>query len=106
MPILTHQRFTTTLTFSEADGLYVGRIEGLPALVSFQGETLDSATAAFVAAVDDYVADGGQPADQRSVLLEMSDDEFESLVAELEEMPIAERKQRLQQMARSEPTKI
>ncbi|WP_455233292.1 hypothetical protein [Geopseudomonas aromaticivorans] len=100
MSIRTHQGFTTTLAYNEADDLYFGRIEGISELIRFVGDTPEAATAAFIAAVDDYLADGGQPAESsRSVLIDMDDQTFETFMDELEELPLAERKLRLQQLA-------
>ena len=43
-------------TFSEADGVFFGKIEGIDGLVNFEGESVAELTNAFHEAVDDYLA--------------------------------------------------
>ncbi len=56
MNTLTYNGYIGTVNFSEKDGLFFGKIEGIDGLVNFEGESVKELTSAFHEAVDDYVA--------------------------------------------------
>ena len=47
--------FAASVRYSEEDKLYVGRIEGIKSVVSFEGESLIQLEEAFKEAVEDYL---------------------------------------------------
>lgn len=55
MNTLHYKGFIGSVQFSEADGVFFGKIEGINALVNFEGESVKELTAAFHEAVDDYL---------------------------------------------------
>ena len=55
-PILKYKDFIGSVAFSEADGVFFGKIEGIDGLVNFEGESVAELTNAFHEAVDDYLA--------------------------------------------------
>lgn len=56
MNTLTCKDFIGTVNFSEEDGVFFGKIEGIDGLVNFEGESVNELTSAFHEAVDDYIA--------------------------------------------------
>ena len=46
--------YQTEIKYSEKDGCYYGKIEGIDDLVDFEGDTYDSCLQAFYEAVEDY----------------------------------------------------
>lgn len=54
--ILKYKDFIGSVAFSEADGVFFGKIEGIDGLVNFEGESVAELTSAFHEAVDDYLA--------------------------------------------------
>ncbi len=57
MNTLTYKGYTARIEFDERDNLFVGRILGLRAMISFHGETVAELHAAFALAIDDFLAD-------------------------------------------------
>ncbi|MDO4823256.1 MAG: type II toxin-antitoxin system HicB family antitoxin [Bacteroidales bacterium] len=56
MNTLKYKGFLGSVNFSEKDGVFFGKIEGIDGLVNFEGESVSELTDAFHEAVDDYVA--------------------------------------------------
>ena len=56
MNTLQYKDFIGSVEFSEADGVFFGKIEGINALVNFEGESVKELTDAFHEAVEDYLA--------------------------------------------------
>ena len=56
MNTLTYKGYIGSVNFSEKDNVFFGNIEGINALVNFEGESVKELTAAFHEAVDDYLA--------------------------------------------------
>lgn len=56
MNTLNYKGFIGTVNFSEKDGVFFGKIEGIDGLVNFEGESVKELTDSFHEAVDDYVA--------------------------------------------------
>lgn len=54
--IITYNGFAGSVNFSQEDGVFFGKVEGINALVNFEGETVSQLEQAFREAVDDYVA--------------------------------------------------
>ncbi|MGN0223514.1 MAG: type II toxin-antitoxin system HicB family antitoxin [Muribaculaceae bacterium] len=55
MNTLQYKDYIGSVEFSEADGVFFGKIEGINAVVTFEGESVQELTAAFHEAVDDYL---------------------------------------------------
>lgn len=55
MNTLQYKGFLGSVEFSEADGVFFGKIEGINALVNFEGESVKELTDAFHEAVEDYL---------------------------------------------------
>lgn len=55
MNTLQYKGFLGSVEFSEADGVFFGKIEGINALVNFEGESVKELTKAFHEAVEDYL---------------------------------------------------
>ena len=56
MNTLKYKDFLGSVNFSEKDGVFFGKIEGIDGLVNFEGESVKELTEAFHEAVDDYLA--------------------------------------------------
>jgi len=56
MNTLHYNGYLGSVNFSEQDGVFYGKIEGIDGLVNFEGASVDELTGAFHEAVDDYVA--------------------------------------------------
>ena len=56
MNTLKYNGYTGSVAFSEEDGVFFGKIEGIDGLVNFEGESVGELTAAFHEAVEDYLA--------------------------------------------------
>lgn len=65
MNTLTYKGYIGSVHFSEKDGVFFGKIEGINGLVNFEGESVKELTEAFHEAVDDYIkyckAEGIEP---------------------------------------------
>ena len=55
MNTLTYKGYIGSVAFSEKDGVFFGKIEGINGLVNFEGESVKELTHAFHEAVDDYL---------------------------------------------------
>ncbi|MBQ9417268.1 MAG: type II toxin-antitoxin system HicB family antitoxin [Bacteroidales bacterium] len=56
MNTISYKGFFGTVAFSEEDGVFFGKIEGINGLVNFEGESVKELTEAFHEAVDDYLS--------------------------------------------------
>ena len=56
MNTLKYKDFLGSVNFSEKDGVFFGKIEGIDGLVNFEGESVSELTNAFHEAVDEYLA--------------------------------------------------
>ncbi|MBQ0030656.1 MAG: type II toxin-antitoxin system HicB family antitoxin [Paludibacteraceae bacterium] len=56
MNTLNYKGYIGSVSFSEKDGVFFGKIEGIDGLVNFEGESVKELTDAFHEAVDDYLA--------------------------------------------------
>jgi len=56
MNTLNYKGFIGSVSFSEDDNVFFGKIEGINGLVNFEGESVSELTAAFHDAVNDYIA--------------------------------------------------
>lgn len=56
MNTLNYKGFIGSVSFSEEDGVFFGKIEGINGLVNFEGESVSELTEAFHEAVNEYVA--------------------------------------------------
>ncbi len=56
MNTLNYKGFIGTVSFSEKDGLFFGKVEGINGLVNFEGDSVQELTTSFHEAVDDYLA--------------------------------------------------
>jgi predicted HicB family RNase H-like nuclease len=57
MNSMTHRGYTARVEYDERDNIFVGRILGIHAIISFHGETVSELRSEFELAVDDYLAD-------------------------------------------------
>lgn len=57
MNTMTHKGYTARIEFDERDNLFVGRVLGLRAMISFHGDTVSELREAFTIAVDGFLAD-------------------------------------------------
>lgn len=53
---LNYKGFVGTVAFSEKDGVFFGKLEGIDGLVNFEGRSVSELTESFHEAVNDYVA--------------------------------------------------
>jgi len=53
--ILKYKNFIATVQFSEENGAYIGHIEGIDSIVSFEGQSVDELRQAFEDAVESYL---------------------------------------------------
>lgn len=62
---MKYKGYIGSVNFSEKDGVFYGKVEGIDGLVNFEGESVKELTDAFHEAVDDYVefcrAEGIEP---------------------------------------------
>ena len=56
MSTLQHRGYSARVEFDDEDGVFFGRIAGIADGVTFHATTVDDLRAAFVEAVDDYLA--------------------------------------------------
>lgn len=56
MNTMTHKGYAARVEYSEEDGCFVGHIAGIRDVIGFHGESVAELRAAFVEAVDDYLA--------------------------------------------------
>ena len=57
MNTMTHRGYTARVEYDERDNIFVGRILGVRAIMSFHGETVAQLRREFEAAVKEYLAD-------------------------------------------------
>lgn len=57
MNVMTYKGYTARIELDERDGIFVGRVLGLHALISFHGETVAELRAEFQVAIDDFLHD-------------------------------------------------
>ena len=56
MNTMSYKGYLGSVAFSEQDGVFFGKVEGINGLVNFEGESVKELTEAFHEAVDDYLA--------------------------------------------------
>lgn len=56
MNTMNYKGYLGSVAFSEQDGVFYGKVEGINGLVNFEGESVKELTEAFHEAVDDYLA--------------------------------------------------
>ena len=56
MNTLRYKGYIGSVAYSEPDKIFFGKLEGIDALVNYEGESVKELTAAFHEAVDDYLA--------------------------------------------------
>ena len=56
MNTMTYKGYVWSVSYSEKDNVFFGKIEGINGLVNFEGESVKELTEAFHEAVDDYLA--------------------------------------------------
>lgn len=56
MNTLKYKGFIGSVSFSEEDQVFFGKLEGIDGLVNFEGSSVNELTDAFHEAVDDYLA--------------------------------------------------
>lgn len=56
MNTMTYKGYIGSVSYSEKDKVFFGKIEGINGLVNFEGESVKELTDAFHEAVDDYLA--------------------------------------------------
>lgn len=57
MNTMTYKGYTARIDFDERDNIFVGRVLGLRAIISFHGETVSELHSEFQAAIDDFLRD-------------------------------------------------
>lgn len=53
---MTYKNYVGSIEFSEEDGLFYGKVQGIRSLISFEGTTAKELVDDFHEAVDDYLA--------------------------------------------------
>lgn len=56
MNTMTYKGYLGSVSYSDKDHVFFGKIEGINGLVNFEGESVKELTAAFHEAVDDYLS--------------------------------------------------
>ena len=56
MNTMTYKGYLGSVSYSEKDQVFFGKVEGINGLVNFEGESVKELTNAFHEAVDDYLA--------------------------------------------------
>ena len=56
MNTITYKGYIGTVSFSEKDNIFFGKIEGIDGLVNFEGESVEELKDSFHNAVDDYIS--------------------------------------------------
>jgi predicted HicB family RNase H-like nuclease len=57
MNTMSHRGYTARIEYDERDDIFVGRLLGLRAIISFHGQTVKELRKEFEHAVDDYLAE-------------------------------------------------
>ena len=82
---LIYKGYIGSVEFSEDDGLFYGKVQDIPSLISYEGATVAELTNDFQGAVDDYIAVCN--ADWSSIPAEAPDDIDLQMLKEIEENP-------------------
>ena len=53
--VLKYKNFIATVKYSEEDEAFIGRIEGINSIVSFEGQSVEELKSAFYEAVESYL---------------------------------------------------
>jgi predicted HicB family RNase H-like nuclease len=53
--VLKYKNFIATIRYSEEDGAFIGRIEGINSVVSFEGQSIEELKSAFRDAAESYL---------------------------------------------------
>ena len=53
---MEYKGFTGSVEFSEKDGVFYGKVQGIRSLVSYEGKNMDELVSDFHRSVDDYLA--------------------------------------------------
>jgi len=53
--ILKYKDFIATVKYSEEDEAFIGRIEGISSVVSFEGQSVEELKSAFYEAAESYI---------------------------------------------------
>lgn len=53
--VMEYKGYVGSVEFSENDGLFFGKVQGIRSLISYEGTTLSSLVSDFHDAVDDYL---------------------------------------------------
>lgn len=56
MSILKYKNYAGIVSYSEEDEVFFGKVEGVNALINFEGESVKELKKAFEEAIDDYLA--------------------------------------------------
>ena len=56
MNTLSYNGYIGSVAFSEKDGVFFGKVEGIDGLVNFEGDSVEELTSSFHEAVDDYIS--------------------------------------------------
>lgn len=56
MSTMTYKGYAAKVAYSDEDALFTGRIAGIDDVIGFHGESVTELKAAFIEAVDDYLA--------------------------------------------------
>lgn len=54
--MMKYRGYVGSIEFSEEDGIFFGKVQGIHALISYEGATLQELENNFCGAVDDYLA--------------------------------------------------
>jgi len=57
MNTMSHRGYTARVEYDERDNIFVGRILGIRAIISFHGETVSELKSEFELSVEDYLAE-------------------------------------------------
>lgn len=53
--ILLYKEYWASVSYSNEDNVFFGKIEGINDLINFEGQSVDELKASFIEAVDDYI---------------------------------------------------
>ena len=56
--IMEYKGYVGSVEFSEKDGLFFGKVQGIRSLISYEGTNASELVSDFHGAVDDYLTDG------------------------------------------------
>ena len=57
MNVMNHKGYSARIEFDERDNIFVGRVLGLRAMISFHGETVAELRAALATAIEEFLRD-------------------------------------------------